>query len=320
MQISNIQEIIKQSIFKCVEKSNNEIKVGEDLRRAIPDKCQKAAVNLGIKYENPVYMIYDNTTFKSLKSGFAICSDGIYIASDIGEHLYIPWETILNVQIVVNGGFIFFEGAKLAVNSQNAMCFYKLFDDISYEIKEHGSGAKAVAENVVEESVTEKVIEEVSIIEEKVKETVEETAEESVEEESLIEEVQAEELEIASVEEQDKIETVIESINEILTEEKIELEVEEAKVEETMVEEQPEKPVEEEPKVASGSICKNCGKELSSIAKFCNRCGTKVEISEIKIEPIIEEAKPLEKICTNCNTVNSETAKFCKRCGTKLKD
>lgn len=134
---NNIQDIIKQSIFKCVEKSNNEIKIGEDLRRSIPDKCQKAVVNLGVKYENPIYLIYDNTLFKTLKSGFVVCSDGIYIASEIGEHLFIPWRDILKSQIVVNGGYVFFEGAKIIVNQINAMIIYKLFDDLKYEISEN---------------------------------------------------------------------------------------------------------------------------------------------------------------------------------------
>ena len=40
-------------------------------------------------------------------------------------------------------------------------------------------------------------------------------------------------------------------------------------------------------------FCKNCGSELSDSAKFCTKCGTKVESTPT---PVVEEPKAKEKV------------------------
>jgi len=48
--------------------------------------------------------------------------------------------------------------------------------------------------------------------------------------------------------------------------------------------------------------CKNCGVELKENAKFCSKCGTKVE----------------PDVCTKCNAPLKAGANFCPKCGTKV--
>ena len=314
----NIQEIIKQSIFKCIEKSNNEIKVGEDLRRSIPDKCQKAAINLGVRYENPIYLIYDNTTFKSLKYGFAICGDGIYIASEMGEHLFIPWRDFLQSQVAINNGYIFFEGAKISVNQINAMNLYKLFDDLKYEISEYGvnkSDSEQCA-NKDEVPIKEEVLkpEEVQEPEEvQVEEEVQKQEEAQVEEEvQKPEEVQVEEVqkpEEVQVEEVQKPEEV--QVEEVQKPEEVQVE-EVQKQEEPQVEEvsqkQEEAHVEEEaPKLEKNT--KEIGME-SIIEPHIE-----IQVSEISN---VEVQKTEKVSCSNCGAILDATAMFCKMCGTKV--
>ncbi len=52
--------------------------------------------------------------------------------------------------------------------------------------------------------------------------------------------------------------------------------------------------------------CSKCNAEIADNAKFCPKCGAKVE----KIET--------EKICSNCGEPLKEGAKFCHKCGCKI--
>jgi len=63
-------------------------------------------------------------------------------------------------------------------------------------------------------------------------------------------------------------------------------------------------------------ICKNCGSEISDTAKFCPKCGAKVEF-EKQLKPKIQRDVI---ICKNCGEINPSIAKFCKKCGTPLKE
>ncbi|MEF9960273.1 MAG: SPFH domain-containing protein [Niameybacter sp.] len=59
--------------------------------------------------------------------------------------------------------------------------------------------------------------------------------------------------------------------------------------------------------ISAGVKCTNCGQILSETAKFCNECGTKVEV-----------AIPKKRFCPECGVPAVEGAKFCNECGTKL--
>jgi len=63
-------------------------------------------------------------------------------------------------------------------------------------------------------------------------------------------------------------------------------------------------------------ICKKCGNEIPDTAKFCPKCGAKVEMEKTP-EPKIQENVI---ICRRCGESNSLTARFCKRCGAPLKE
>lgn len=52
--------------------------------------------------------------------------------------------------------------------------------------------------------------------------------------------------------------------------------------------------------------CLKCNAEIADNAKFCPKCGAKVE----KVEPINN--------CPNCGEVLKEGARFCTKCGTKI--
>ena len=60
-------------------------------------------------------------------------------------------------------------------------------------------------------------------------------------------------------------------------------------------------------------ICKKCKANIPDTAKFCPKCGAKVEF-------IIKEKSSNMIICPKCGTPNSPTAKFCKKDGTPLKE
>ncbi|MGL5675512.1 MAG: SPFH domain-containing protein [Cellulosilyticaceae bacterium] len=61
------------------------------------------------------------------------------------------------------------------------------------------------------------------------------------------------------------------------------------------------------PNTKGGRQCQNCGTTVSENAKFCNECGTKIEVIQ-----------PKNKFCTECGTQLDANAKFCNECGTKL--
>lgn len=64
---------------------------------------------------------------------------------------------------------------------------------------------------------------------------------------------------------------------------------------------QPNQPDANNP--ASKILCKKCGNELPSGAKFCMHCGEKMEV---------------ENICPDCGTLIPAGAKFCLNCGRKM--
>ena len=51
--------------------------------------------------------------------------------------------------------------------------------------------------------------------------------------------------------------------------------------------------------------CPKCGTENSGSAKFCEECGTKLEVI---------------KKCKSCSTVLTANARFCPNCGTEIVD
>jgi ribosomal protein L40E len=63
-------------------------------------------------------------------------------------------------------------------------------------------------------------------------------------------------------------------------------------------------------------ICKKCGNEIPDPAKFCPKCGAKVEIEKTP-EPKVQDDVV---ICRRCGESNPLTAKFCKKCGAPLKE
>lgn len=73
--------------------------------------------------------------------------------------------------------------------------------------------------------------------------------------------------------------------------------------------------------------CKNCGASLDKDAKFCNKCGEKVEVPVVAAEVVEEgdgaeaaaetEEKAEAKVCSNCGAELEEGANFCDKCGTK---
>lgn len=70
------------------------------------------------------------------------------------------------------------------------------------------------------------------------------------------------------------------------------------------------KPAEEAP--ASGIVCE-CGNPLPLDAKFCGKCGAKIEQPSQQ-----EEVSPRENICTNCGSPLSDNARFCGKCGAQV--
>ena len=60
-------------------------------------------------------------------------------------------------------------------------------------------------------------------------------------------------------------------------------------------------------------ICKQCGVENSSSARFCKECGARLEIP-------VPEPKPAaaHNFCPQCGTDNSPVAGFCVNCGARL--
>lgn len=67
------------------------------------------------------------------------------------------------------------------------------------------------------------------------------------------------------------------------------------------------------------SRCSKCKKKITPGAKFCRKCGTKIE------EPIVEAVTTTKvvdtKMCAACGyKQNALTAKYCRKCGEKLQE
>ena len=65
--------------------------------------------------------------------------------------------------------------------------------------------------------------------------------------------------------------------------------------------------------------CKNCGAPLAKDAKFCDKCGAKVEeaAAEAPAETPAEEAAA-EKVCPKCGAAAAADQNFCEKCGEKI--
>ncbi len=71
-----------------------------------------------------------------------------------------------------------------------------------------------------------------------------------------------------------------------------------------------ENEVKEEPKeemTNQSNICPTCHKVNKPGTKYCENCGTKLEVAE-----------PQVKTCPSCGTVVQEGTKFCSSCGQKV--
>lgn len=60
----------------------------------------------------------------------------------------------------------------------------------------------------------------------------------------------------------------------------------------------------------AGAVCPNCGAPAAEGVKFCNQCGTKLEVAA----PVAEA----KKFCTNCGAEAVPGVKFCSQCGSKI--
>jgi len=64
-------------------------------------------------------------------------------------------------------------------------------------------------------------------------------------------------------------------------------------------------------------ICKNCTTNISDTAKFCPKCGRRLEGPE---RPLKAEGQKDVILCPKCGTPSPITAKFCRKDGSSLKD
>lgn len=69
--------------------------------------------------------------------------------------------------------------------------------------------------------------------------------------------------------------------------------------------------------------CTSCGFELKEGAKFCPKCGEKVELKNVVSTPEIPVPSQTKKIkgvmtCSGCGAKNKEGTLFCSKCGRKL--
>ncbi|MFW9783264.1 MAG: zinc ribbon domain-containing protein, partial [Candidatus Heimdallarchaeota archaeon] len=71
----------------------------------------------------------------------------------------------------------------------------------------------------------------------------------------------------------------------------------------------------EETEVVTGN-CVQCNAPLKPNAKFCIKCGKKVEGRQIGSSSVVTPATA--KTCSLCGSKLSGTEKFCKWCGTKV--
>lgn len=63
----------------------------------------------------------------------------------------------------------------------------------------------------------------------------------------------------------------------------------------------------------NGKICPNCNNVNPTDAKYCEKCGTKIEIVEEN-----NEIKKEGKECPSCGKRIDEDSNYCSYCGTKL--
>ena len=61
---------------------------------------------------------------------------------------------------------------------------------------------------------------------------------------------------------------------------------------------------------SAGVVCSGCGAVCADGVKFCDQCGTKIEVSV----PAAEE----KKVCCCCGAEAVSGVKFCSQCGTKI--
>lgn len=60
----------------------------------------------------------------------------------------------------------------------------------------------------------------------------------------------------------------------------------------------------------AGAVCPGCGAAVADGVKFCNQCGTKIEV------PV--SAAEEKKVCCCCGTEVAFGVKFCSQCGTRI--
>ena len=68
--------------------------------------------------------------------------------------------------------------------------------------------------------------------------------------------------------------------------------------------------VPQEQAAPAGAVCPGCGAAVAEGVKFCNQCGTRIEVSV--------PAAEAKKFCTNCGAEAVSGVKFCSQCGTKI--
>ena len=61
--------------------------------------------------------------------------------------------------------------------------------------------------------------------------------------------------------------------------------------------------------------CPQCGSEIPYTAKFCNSCGSQLEVEKADIP---QETISNVITCKNCNNVIGENSAFCENCGTPV--
>ncbi|MBR1592773.1 MAG: zinc ribbon domain-containing protein [Ruminococcus sp.] len=62
--------------------------------------------------------------------------------------------------------------------------------------------------------------------------------------------------------------------------------------------------------------CPSCGASIAKDAKFCDKCGARIE-TPVEIQT---EAKPVSKFCSECGAPLSDGSKFCETCGTPVEE
>ncbi|MBR6386007.1 MAG: zinc ribbon domain-containing protein [Ruminococcus sp.] len=61
------------------------------------------------------------------------------------------------------------------------------------------------------------------------------------------------------------------------------------------------------------AACPSCGASIAKDAKFCDKCGAKIEFpAEAEVQPT--------KFCSECGEPISEDSKFCEKCGASTEE